>query len=156
MGGGTTGNTGHVERPSDIVSYEQVGDTPFVLAAILAVLALATISHALVTSVRRRRRDLALFATLGFTRRQVSSTVAWQATTVGVLTLLIGLPLGIVLGRWGWSALANDLGAVAEPVVPVVVVLLAIPVVLALVNLVAFVPGRMAAQLRPAVVLRSE
>lgn len=155
-GGGTTGNTGRIDRPSDIVSYEQVGDTPFVLAAILAVLALATVSHALVTSVRRRRRDLALFATLGFTRRQVSSTVAWQATTVGVLTLLIGVPLGIVLGRWGWSALANDLGAVAEPIVPVVVVLVAIPVVLALVNLVAFVPGRMAARLRPAVVLRAE
>lgn len=155
-GGGTTGNTGRIDRPSDIVSYEQVGDTPFVLAAILAMLALATISHALVTSVRRRRRDLALFATLGFTRRQVSSTVAWQATTVGVVTLLIGLPLGIVLGRWGWSALANDLGAVAEPIVPVLVVVVAIPVVLTLVNLVAFFPGRMAARLRPAVVLRSE
>jgi ABC-type lipoprotein release transport system permease subunit len=155
-GSGTSGNTGHIDRPSDIVSYEQVGNVPFVLAAILAALALAMVSHALVMSVRRRRRDLALFATLGFTRRQVSSTVAWQATTVGVFTLLVGVPLGVVLGRLGWSALANDLGAVAEPIVPVVAVIVAVPAVLVLMNLVAFVPGRMAARLRPATVLRSE
>ena len=65
-------------------------------------------------------------------------------------------PLGIILGRWGWTALADDLGTVAEPIVPAVAVLLAVPVVIALVNVVAFVPGRIAARLRPAVVLRSE
>jgi hypothetical protein len=155
-GEGTSGNSGKLERPSDIVSYEQVGDTPFVLAGILALLATATVSHALVTSVRRRRRDLALLATLGFTRRQVSAAVAWQATTVGVVALIVGVPLGIVIGRSGWNSLAENLGTVAEPVVPVLGVLLTVPVVLLLVNLVAFVPGRMAARLRPAVVLRAE
>jgi len=145
-----------VQRPSDILSYDRVRSTPLALAAMLALLAAATVTHALVTSVRRRRRDFALLATLGFTRRQVSATVAWQATTVAAVALAVGVPIGIVLGRSGWTALADNLGTVSEPIVPIAVVLLAIPVVLALVNLVAFVPGRIAARLRPAIVLRSE
>ncbi|TMK66375.1 MAG: FtsX-like permease family protein [Actinobacteria bacterium] len=145
-----------LQRPSDVLSYERVRDVPIFLAAVLAILAGATVAHALVTSVRRRRRELALLETLGFTRRQVSATVAWQSTTVALAALVVGVPLGIILGRWGWTALADDLGTVPEPIVPAVAVLLAVPVVIALVNVVAFVPGRIAARLRPAVVLRSE
>jgi ABC-type lipoprotein release transport system permease subunit len=145
-----------VQRPSDIVSYERVRSTPFVLAGLLAVFAIAIVSHALVTVVRRRRRDLALLKTLGFTRRQVSASVAWQATTVGLAAVVIGIPVGIVLGRWAWTTLADDLGTVAEPLVPVGLVVLVVPVVLLLLNGVAYVPGRMAARLRPAAALRSE
>ena len=146
----------HAQRPSDIIAYERIRTTPIVLAGVLALLAVATITHALVTVVRRRRHDLALLKTLGFTRRQVSAVVAWQATTVSAIALVAGLPLGIVLGRWGWRALADDIGTVAEPVVPLLAVLIAVPVVFAVVNAVAFVPGRVAARLRPATVLRSE
>lgn len=145
-----------VRKPSDILSYERVRTTPIVLAVVLALLALATVAHALVTAVRRRRREFAMLETLGFTRRQVSASVAWQATTVAVISLVVGVPLGIVLGRAGWTALANDLGIVPQPIVPVVGILLAIPVVIALVNLVAFVPGRLASRISPAVVLREE
>jgi hypothetical protein len=145
-----------VQRPSDIVEYGNVRTAPLVLAGVLAVLAAATVAHALVSAVRRRRRDLALLKTLGFSRAQVSATVAWQATTVGALALLFGVPLGIVSGRIGWRALTDNLGTVSEPVVPVLAVLLVIPAVLLLVNIVAFVPGRIAARLRPAAVLRSE
>ena len=145
-----------VQRPSDITAYDRVRTTPLVLALVLALLAAATVAHALFSAVRRRRRDLAMLATLGLTRRQVSATVAWQATTVGVFALAIGLPVGIIGGRWAWGFLADDLGTLSEPKVPVLLVALAVPVVLVLVNAVAFVPGRMAARLRPAVVLRSE
>jgi len=76
--GGVTG----AQRPSDIIAYERVRSTPIVLAAVLAVLAIGTVAHALTTSVRRRRRDRAVLKTLGSTRRQVSGAVAWQATTI--------------------------------------------------------------------------
>jgi hypothetical protein len=145
-----------LQRPSDIVSYEHVRSTPLVLAGVLALLAVATVAHALVTAVRRRRRDLSLLKTLGFSRRQVSASVAWQATTLGAVALVIGVPLGVIIGRWSWTALANDLGTVARPVVPLLAVLGAVPAVLLLVNAVAFVPGRIAARLRPAAVLRTE
>ena len=130
--------------------------TPLALAAVLALLAAATVAHALVSAVRRRRRDLALLKTLGLSRGQVSATVAWQASTVGIVALVVGIPLGIVIGRFGWRALTDDLGTVSETVVPVLGVLLAVPVVLLLVNVVAYAPGRVAARLRPATVLRSE
>lgn len=145
-----------VRKPSDILSYERVRNTPLVLAIVLALLALATVAHALVTAVRRRRREFAMLETLGFTRRQVSGSVAWQATTVAVLALLVGVPLGIVLGRAGWTALANDLGTVPEPIVPILGIVIAIPVVIGLVNLVAYVPGRLASRVSPAAVLREE
>jgi putative ABC transport system permease protein len=145
-----------VQRPSDIIAYDHVKTTPVVLAGALAVLALATVGHALLTATRRRRRDLAMLKTLGFTRRQVSETVAWQATTIGALALVVGIPLGVVLGRWAWRALSDSLGTVAEPVVPLAALVVAVPLVLVLVNLVALLPGRIAARLRPATALRSE
>ncbi|MFI5053105.1 MAG: FtsX-like permease family protein, partial [Acidimicrobiia bacterium] len=145
-----------LQRPSDIVSYERVRTTPLVLAGVLALLAIATVTHALATAVRRRRRDLALLKTLGFTRRQVTGSVAWQATTFAVLALGFGIPIGVIVGRWVWTALADDLGTVAQPVVPVLALVVAIPVVLLIANAVAFVPGRIAARLRPATVLRTE
>jgi predicted lysophospholipase L1 biosynthesis ABC-type transport system permease subunit len=69
-------------------------------------------------SVRRRRRDLAVLKTLGFVRGQVSAAVAWQATTVALVALAVGLPLGVALGRWSWSLLIDRIGLGAEPVTP--------------------------------------
>jgi hypothetical protein len=143
-------------RPSDIVGYESVDRVPLVLAGLIALLAVASATHALFVTIRRRRRDLAVFKTLGFTRGQVSASIAWQATTIGALALVIGIPLGLVAGRVGWTLLARELGAVAEPVWPVAALVLAVPVTLLLVNLLAYFPGRIAARTRPAVVLRSE
>ena len=145
-----------VQRPSDIIAYDRVRSTPLVLALVLAVLASATVAHALVSAVRRRRRDLALLATLGLTRRQISSTVAWQSTTVGVLALVIGVPLGIIGGRWAWGLLADDLGTLSEPKVPILAIVIGIPAVVLLCNAVAYVPGRIASRMKPAAILRSE
>jgi ABC-type antimicrobial peptide transport system permease subunit len=143
-------------RPDELRGYEGVDATPLALAAFLATIAGATTAHALVSSVRRRRRELALLKTLGFDRRQVRATVAWQATTVAVLALGIGLPVGIIGGRWAWRTLASYLGALAEPRVPMVTVLALVPIILLLANAVAFLPGRRAARLQPAIALRAE
>jgi ABC-type lipoprotein release transport system permease subunit len=144
------------QRPDDLVSYEGVNRTPLALAALLAVLAGGATAHGLVLATRRRRHDLALLKTLGFTRRQVFATVAWQATVVAAVALVVGLPLGVALGRWSWAALADRLGTVAEPVTPLVAVALTVPAVVLLANLVALLPARSAARIRPAVALRAE
>jgi ABC-type antimicrobial peptide transport system permease subunit len=147
---------GEVRRPADILAYEKVRSTPVFLAGVLGLLALASVVHALVSVIRRRRRDLALLATLGFTRRQISSTVVWQATTMAVLGLAIGLPLGIVIARVGWTALANNLGTLPESVVPVLALTALALAAIVVLNLGALVPARLAARLRPGAVLRSE
>jgi ABC-type lipoprotein release transport system permease subunit len=127
-----------------------------VLSGLLALAAIGTLVHTLVMSIRRRRRDLAVLKTLGFVRRQISATVAWQATTMVGIALLIGLPVGVVVGRWAWTFFANAIGVLPVPVVDLRPVLLAIPVTLLLANLIALVPGRLAASTQPAAALRSE
>ena len=130
---------------------------PYLLTALIAAAVAAILGHALVTSIRRRGRDLAVLKTLGFERGDAAiATVAWQATTVAAVGLLVGLPLGIGFGRLAWNLLATELGVVSEPVAPVQSGLLVIPATLLLANLVALLPGRIAAATPPAAVLRTE
>ena len=76
---------------------------------------LGTMTHTLITSVQRRRHDLAVLKTLGFVRGQVAATIAWQATTFAVVALCLGLPLGVAAG----TVLAANLVAAARPGWPV-------------------------------------
>ena len=99
-----------VRRPGDIESYARIRATPVVLAGLLAVLGIGVLAHLLVTSIRNRRRDLALMKTLGCTRRELAFAVAWQATTLVAVAMLVGVPLGIIAGRTVWRAFTEDLG----------------------------------------------
>jgi FtsX-like permease family len=145
-----------VQRPAEIVNYKSMGTMPVVLAGGVAAGAVAALGLSLVASVRRRRRDLALLKTLGFTRRQLATTVAWQSTVVAVVGLLVGVPLGIAVGRWLWIVFARELSTVPDPVVPAGSVALAAVVALVLANLVAALPGRSAARTPAALLLRAE
>ncbi|HEV3354926.1 MAG TPA: FtsX-like permease family protein [Acidimicrobiales bacterium] len=142
--------------PVEADRLRHVGWLPVSLAVLLGSLALLAVAHVLVTSVRRRRRELAVLKTLGFTRRQVRATVAWQATTLATVGLLVGIPAGLIVGSAVWRAVADGLGIASESSIPVLTVLLTVPVVVALVNLTAYLPARSAAQTRPAVALRAE
>jgi hypothetical protein len=145
-----------VQRPAEIVNYRSMGTMPVILAGGVAAGAVAALGLALVASVRRRRRDLALLKTLGFTRRQLATTVAWQSTVVALVGLVVGIPLGIAVGRWLWIAFAHELSAVPEPVVPAASVAVAAVAALVLANLVAAPPGRAAARTPAALLLRAE
>jgi FtsX-like permease family len=144
------------ERPASIISLARIADVPVVLSGLLVLLAVGTLAHTLVTATRRRRRDLAVLKTLGFVRPQVRGTLAWQATTLAAVALLIGLPTGIAAGRWGWRIFAGQLGVLPDPVVPPFPIFIAVPAALFLVNVVAVFPGRAAARTQPAALLRSE
>ena len=144
------------QRPSDIQNYTGVRDTPLVLGAVLALLAVGTLAHVLLTGVRRRRRDLAVLKTLGLLRSQLLRVVSWQAIALAAAALLVGLPLGLLAGRWAWLLFADSAGVGSQADVPVPLVLLVIPVTLILAVLLAVVPGWTAARIRPALILRSE
>jgi ABC-type lipoprotein release transport system permease subunit len=142
--------------PLEIGRVRQINAFPAVLAALLAILALVAVGHTLVTSVRRRRRELAVFKTIGFRRRQIAAAVAWQATTVGVIGLVVGIPVGLVIGRLVWRAVANSLGIAVVTSVSVWWLVGLAVATLALVNVLAFLPARAAARTKPAVALRAE
>ena len=144
------------QRPGDIEGYTGIRDTPLVLGGVLVLLAVGTLAHVLVTGVRRRRRDLAVLKTLGLVRSQVLRVVAWQASALAGAALLVGLPLGVLAGRWAWALFAGSAGVSGAADVPVALVLAAVPVTLVLANLIAAGPGWDAARVRPASVLRTE
>jgi hypothetical protein len=144
------------QRPADIRDYTTVRDTPLVLGIMLALLGVCTLAHVLVTSVRRRRRDLAILKVLGLLRRQLLLVVCWEAIALAAAALFVGVPLGLLAGRWAWVLFADSAGVAPDASVPVALVLLIIPVTLALAALIAAWPGRAAARVRAGVVLRAE
>jgi hypothetical protein len=145
-----------VERPAEIVNYRSMGSTPALLGAGLAAGAVLALLLTLVASVRRRRRDLALLKTLGFTRRQLAAAVSWQSTVAVAIGTAVGVPLGIALGRSLWTVFAREINAVPQPSVPAGSIALVVLSALALANLIAAIPGRRAARTPTALLLRAE
>jgi ABC-type antimicrobial peptide transport system permease subunit len=143
-------------RPAEIVNYRSMGTTPAILGGGLALGAVVSLALALVASVRRRRRELALLKTLGFVRRQLVAAVAWQSSIAVTIGVLIGVPVGILLGRTLWDLFAREIDAVPVPNVPGVTIVLIVVGALVLANVVASIPGRMAARTSTALVLREE
>ena len=145
-----------VQRPAEIVNYRSTGATPALLASALAAGAVIALGLTLAASVRRRRRDLALLKTLGFTQRQLAAAVAWQASVAAVIGIVVGVPVGI-------AARAMAVGPVRPPDLRRPRCHRARGVggrrclgALVLANVVAALPGRSAARTPTALLLRSE
>jgi ABC-type lipoprotein release transport system permease subunit len=143
------------EKPGDLAELERMGGLPSVLAAALAGAALATVGAALVSSVVRRRRDLAVLKALGFSRRELSASIAWQSNTVAVIAIVLGVPIGIIGGGLAWRWFAERLGVPPRPTISVAALVVVVAVTLVLANLVALLPARIAARTRAASVLRA-
>lgn len=142
-------------RPAVVENLRGVATIPYALAGFLAVLALVAVVHALLTSVRRRRRDLAVWRALGSTRRQVATMILVQSLTFAVVGLVAGVPLGTILGRQAWRVVADARGFAADLVVAPWAWAL-VPGVLVFSLLVAAGPARSATRMRPLEMLRSE
>jgi hypothetical protein len=145
-----------VQRPAEIVNYRSMGTAPTVLGASLAVGAVSALALTLIASVRRRRRDLALLKTLGFTRRQLAATVAWQSTVAAGVGTIVGVPVGIVVGRWLWTRFADGIHVVPHTTVPAVPITLIAVGSVVLANIVAAIPARTAARTPAATLLRTD
>jgi putative ABC transport system permease protein len=142
--------------PTDLLNFGQVQDLPQVLGIGLAVVALLTITHLLMTSVRRRQRDFAIFRALGFTSSQVRGTLCWQALTLAGIALLIGVPAGIACGRLCWQVFAYQLGITPVVAVPLAALSIMAACWLAAAAVIAALPGKTATRNSPARVLHSE
>ena len=157
--GGAAGNgivVQGVQRPAEIVNYKTIGITPVLLVSGLALGAIAALALTLLASVRQRRRDLALLKTIGFVRRQLAAAVAWQATVAGLVGIVVGVPLGVIAGRWLWNLFAEQIYAVPYSTIPVWSLVLVGVGTLVLANMIAAVPARTAARTPTALLLRSE
>jgi ABC-type lipoprotein release transport system permease subunit len=147
---------GPAEFPPAVGSLGELRSLPLSLAVFFALLAIATVAHALVTTVRRRRHDLAVLRSIGFTRGDTRVAIAWQSTLIAVVGAVVGIPLGIIVGRFAWKQLAESFPVVYVPPFEVLAVLLVVPVAIVVANLVAAGPAHAATRIRPASALRTE
>jgi hypothetical protein len=141
--------------PASLINFGQAVDFPVIFGVMLAVFGVATLLHLLVVSVARRRRDVGLLKVVGFVNRQVAASVGWQATTLGLVGLAVGIPVGIAVGDVVWRSFASALGVVPVAVVPAWTVVAVSAGVLAVANLVAVGPALAATRARPTDLMRS-
>ncbi len=90
------------------------------------------------------------------TQWQCRWVVVTQASVLAVIGLVFGVPLGLALGRTVWRAVADYTPLEYVPPIAAWVLLLVGPAALLIANLLAAWPGRRAARLRIAHILRAE
>jgi putative ABC transport system permease protein len=91
------------------------------LAILIAVMGIA---NTLALSMHERTRELGLLRAVGQTRRQLRSTVRWEALLIALFGTLAGVGLGVFLG-WALTravATQEGLGVFAVPTVPIVII----------------------------------
>jgi len=142
--------------PSSLANAERIAGLPLLLAAGAALLAAITFAHALIVSVRRNRRELAVCRVIGFTRGQVHTAVSTQAALLAVAAVVVGVPLGIVGARWGWRAMARAFGVPTGPLVPAWVVVTCAAVTLVVALAAAAPSSAWTTRRRPGEALRAE
>ncbi len=144
------------DPPPAIVNFRRVRGIPGVLAIVLAALVVLTMVHALIVSIQRRRRDLAVLRALGADGRWIERALHWQASVLIAAPLILGVPIGLIAGAGVFRAFANRIGALPDPVVPVALVAAVMAGFLAVANLAALLPARRARLLPAAQLLRDE
>jgi ABC-type lipoprotein release transport system permease subunit len=143
--------------PPSVDRIGQAGALPWYLAGFLCLLGAAGLLHELVTTVRRRRHDLAVTRALGLTANRAASAVTWQAVLTALAGALLGLLLGALIGPIVWTRIADDLGVLDSTALPPVwLAALLVLAVLAVAYTVALPPRWRAKRLPMGKILRSE
>jgi hypothetical protein len=108
-------------RPVEIDGFHGARSVPLAVGVVLVLLLAATLTHALLSTMRRRRGDLAVLRALGCTRRQLESAMRWQTLMLTASGLIVGIPIGLVANALVWNAFTDRLGIAPGTVVPLVI-----------------------------------
>jgi ABC-type antimicrobial peptide transport system permease subunit len=145
-----------ITRAADIRNYDQMRSFPLALAGALALAAVVAFGFSLMATVQARGRELAVLRALGFTSRQLRTTLVTHAVVIAVVATVVGVPLGIAAGRLQWIRFADDVGVVPLPVVAVPLLVAAAIAAVLLSAVVALLPARLAARATVGSLLHSE
>jgi predicted lysophospholipase L1 biosynthesis ABC-type transport system permease subunit len=143
-------------RPAEIVNAQGMRAVPLLVGGLLGVTVVVGLSLAVFVSVRARRRELGILRALGFTGRQLRDSVRVQAVVTILGALAMGVPAGLIVGRFAWRAFASGLAVVQPPSTPAGWILATVAGAVVVALAAASVPARMASRARAADVLRSE
>ena len=116
-------------------------------------LAIGAMVHALASGIRRAGPQLATLRALGFTSGQLRRSVRWNATAVAACAAAVGIPLGVVAGRWGWRTLGTSVGVATEAPLPVLLGATTAAALVALAIVAAILPAARAGRQDPVAVL---
>lgn len=142
--------------PGRLLHLDAIGSLLVALAAFFALLGLVGLLHAVATSARRHRGHFATLRSLGFVRRQVVRSVVVSGVAIVVGGAVVGVPLGIVAGRFAWLATVNDIGIVDTPSVPLSAIAVVVVAAVVAAAAVAALPAWQASRRHPAELLRAE
>jgi hypothetical protein len=128
-------------RPAEIDGYRSARGLPLAIGVVLVLLLVATLTHVLVSTMRRRAGDLAVLRAIGSSPRNLVATLRWQALVLTGSAILIGIPIGLIASRFAWTAFSHQLGIAPGTVVPLLIPARAAIGALALASLLATVAG---------------
>jgi putative ABC transport system permease protein len=143
-------------RPGEVENLRGLQRFPRILAGFTALLGIAALQNVLVTTLRRRRRELATLRTLGLTPRQTSRCITWQSLSLTTVALAVGVPVGIVAGARTWAAATQSIGVATDPNRPVLTIVVFSLVTLAFAIAISIPVGWRASRIHPAAVLHAE
>ena len=144
------------QPPTNLVNFGEAVNFPLIFGLVVVLFGVATLLHMLLSSLNRRRKEMGLLKSLGFIRRQIALSVSWQTTTVAIIGIVLGVPLGVAAGRVVWNAFASNLGVVADPVVMVWALASIAVGTLVVANLLAVGPTLVASRAKAASLLKAE
>jgi hypothetical protein len=128
-------------RPTEVDGYRNARGLPSAIGIMLILLLVATLTHVLVTTMRRRAADLAVLRALGCVPRQLASILRWQAFVLTGTALALGIPIGLLASGLAWRAFTDQLGIAPGTVIPLVALTTLTLVMLALALVLASAAG---------------
>jgi predicted lysophospholipase L1 biosynthesis ABC-type transport system permease subunit len=140
----------------DLRNLGHMRSVPWLISALVALLALATLIHALVLMLTRNRKNLAVLAALGFTRGQRRGVGIFASTALVFVGTLIAVPVGLIVGTRIWRGVTQHVGLPTQSAVPWSTLVVAPISALAIAALVSLFTSRGAARMTPSEQLRVE
>jgi len=95
-------------KSTQVGQINQFLNVIYALLGLSLIIALIGIINTLLLSVYERVREIGLLRAVGETRRQLRSTVRWEAVIITVLGTLLGVVIGLVFGWALVRALADE------------------------------------------------
>ncbi|MEP6660266.1 MAG: ABC transporter permease [Acidimicrobiales bacterium] len=142
--------------PVDVGNLGRLRALPWLIAGLLAILALATLIHASAIMFARNRMTLGVLAALGFTRGQRRGVCVFASMALVFVGVVIGIPTGIIVGQRVWRALSDGIDLPSTAAMAWLTLTVASIGAFGLAALVALVGSRKSVRMTPSEQLRVE
>ncbi len=109
---------GQQDFPSVITNLDRVRSAPYLIASLLALLAVLSVANMMSASLRHRGKEVAVLRAVGANPRWIRGVLGWHVLAITVAITLAAVPLGLVAGRLVFRTLADRIGAADDIVVP--------------------------------------